>query len=434
MARFLHLADVHLGYDRYDNPRRSQDFYWALQDALQRYAIEAAVDFVLIAGDLFEHRHIHPATLNQAQLCLDLLKAAGIPALAIEGNHDHCPYGTKTSWLRYLCSWGHLMLLEPDEEADDPANCLIPWDPEERRGSYIDLPCGVRVVGSRWYGAAAPQMIRKLAAALTTLPSGPAYTVMMFHHGLEGQISRYTGALRYEDLLPLREAGVDYLALGHIHKHYTEAGWIFNPGALEANSVAEGQDQIRRGVYLVELDGTGIHATLQQDYQQRPIVRLQHKADKRQSQTELEQAIVAQLTPLVQAGKTEAAIVELRIEGQIGFSRLDWDLRSLRDRLLELSQALIFLLKPDMVDTAYATYLAETGTGPPPRSVIERQVFQDLLLANTQYEAQADALTQCLIDLKDRLLTEESTAIPEQDLFHFLRQSLPFNPEEVESR
>ncbi|WP_448571619.1 metallophosphoesterase family protein [Trichothermofontia sp.] len=434
MARFLHLADVHLGYDRYDNPRRSQDFYWALQDVLQRYAIDAAVDFVLIAGDLFEHRHIHPATLNQAQLCLDLLREAHIPVLAIEGNHDHCPYGTKTSWLRYLSEWGYLILLEPDEDATGDGGMLRHWDPAAHRGGYIDLPCGVRVVGSRWYGAAAPQMIRKLAAALTTLPAGPTHTVMMFHHGLEGQISRYTGALRYEELLPLREAGVDYLALGHIHKNYTEAGWIFNPGALEANSVAEGRDQINRGVYWVELDGAGIHATLQQDYQQRPIVRLTHKADKRQSQAELEQAIVAQLTPLAQAGKTEAAIVELRIEGQIGFSRLDWDLRSLRDRLLELSQALIFLLKPDMMDTAYATYLAETGTGPPPRPVIERQVFQDLLLANTQYEAQADALTQCLIDLKEHLLTEESTAIPESDLFHFLRQSLICNPEEVESR
>jgi hypothetical protein len=34
----------------------------------------------------------------------------------------------------------------------------------------------------------------------------------MFHHGLEGQISRYAGALRYAELLPLKEAGVDYLA------------------------------------------------------------------------------------------------------------------------------------------------------------------------------------------------------------------------------
>lgn len=416
MARFLHVADVHLGYDRYDNPQRSRDFFWAFQDALQRYAIEASVDFVLIAGDLFEHRHIHPATLNQAQLCLEQLRAAHIPVLAIEGNHDHCPYGTKTSWLRYLADWEYLILLEPDEDAMGDNGLLSPWDPAVHRGGYIDLPCGVRVVGSHWYGAAAPQMIAKLAAALQTLPPGPDYTVMMFHHGLEGQISRYTGALRYEDLLPLKQAGVDYLALGHIHKSYAVEGWIFNPGAVEANSVAESRDQISRGVYLVELNEAGIQATLQQDYHQRPIVRLTYKADKRQSQPELEQAIVDQVMQLAQAGATADAIVELRLQGQIGFSRLDWDLRSLREQLLTLSRALILLLKPDMADTAYETYLADTGTGPPPRQVIERQVFQDLLVAQTQYEDQADTLTQGLIDLKERTLAEQSDA----DLYAFV--------------
>lgn len=416
MARFLHVADVHLGYDRYDNPQRSRDFFWAFQDALQRYAIEAAVDFVLIAGDLFEHRHIHPATLNQAQLCLEQLREANIPVLAIEGNHDHCPYGTKTSWLRYLADWEYLILLEPDEDATGDHGLLSPWDPAEHRGGYIDLPCGVRVVGSHWYGAAAPQMIAKLAAALQNLPAGPDYTVMMFHHGLEGQISRYTGALRYEDLLPLKQAGVDYLALGHIHKSYTMEGWIFNPGAVEANSVAESRDQISRGVYLVELNEAGIHATLQQDYHQRPIVRLTYKADKRQSQPELEQAIVDQVRQLARTGVTADAIVELRLQGQIGFSRLDWDLRSLREQLLTLSRALILLLKPDMADTAYATYLADTGTGPPPRPVIERQVFQDLLVAQTQYEDQADTLTQGLIDLKERTLAEQ----PDADLYAFV--------------
>ncbi|MEL6327004.1 MAG: metallophosphoesterase, partial [Cyanobacteria bacterium J06626_23] len=106
MPKFLHLADIHLGFDRYDSPERTKDFFFALQDALQRYAIDEKVDFVIIAGDLFEHRMIQPAILNQAQLCLQMLQQAAIPVLAIEGNHDNRPYGTKTSWLRYLSDWG----------------------------------------------------------------------------------------------------------------------------------------------------------------------------------------------------------------------------------------------------------------------------------------------------------------------------------------
>jgi DNA repair exonuclease len=217
---FLHLADVHLGYDRYDSPERSKDFFLAFRDVVRRYAIQDPVDFVLIAGDLFEHRQIQPGVLNQAQIVLRELQQAGIPVLAIEGNHDNRPYGVKTSWLRYLADHGELILLEP--EAGEEGLELRPWS--GRRGGYLDLPCGVRVIGSQWYGSAAPRSIEQLAAAIRRLPPSPERVVLMFHHGLEGQIARYQGALRYKDLLPLREAGVGYLALGHIHKAIPRGG------------------------------------------------------------------------------------------------------------------------------------------------------------------------------------------------------------------
>ena len=113
MPKFLHVSDVHLGFDRYDCKERTLDFFFAFKDALEKYAVAEQVDFVLISGDLFEHRNIKPAILNHAQLCLQLLHDANIPVLAIEGNHDNAPYGTKSSWLRYLSDWGLLKLLEP---------------------------------------------------------------------------------------------------------------------------------------------------------------------------------------------------------------------------------------------------------------------------------------------------------------------------------
>jgi DNA repair protein SbcD/Mre11 len=298
MPRFLHLADVHLGFAKYDSPERTKDFYYALEDALYRYALEPQVDFVLIAGDLFEQRQVLPATLNQAQLCLSMLQEASIPVLAIEGNHDYCPYGTSTSWLRYLAGWGLLKLLEPGDGEQ-----LEPWCEEEHRGGYIDLPCGVRVIGSRWYGASAPQAIQQLAPQIERLPPGPDWTVMMFHHGLEGQIARYSGALRYQDFLPLKAAGVDYLALGHIHRNYSLDNWIFNPGSIEANSITENQEQNPRGVYLVELSETGVQAELKQDYQQREMIRLTLQADPDQTVAELEQAATTLVKKVAKGNK-----------------------------------------------------------------------------------------------------------------------------------
>ncbi len=412
MPRFLHLADVHLGFDRYDNKVRTKDFFLALQDALQKYAVEEQVDFVVIAGDLFEHRIIQPNILNQAKICLQLLKQAGIPVLAIEGNHDNRPYGTLTNWLKYLCDDDLLILLEPTT-----ANGVLAyteWDGEQKQGGYIDLDCGVRVLGSAWYGSSSPKAITALAAAMALLPPTPAHTVMLFHHGLEGQIARYQGALRYTDLLPLKTAGVDYLALGHIHKHYTEQGWIFNPGSTEANSIEEATYE--RGVYLVELSPAGIQAQLKRDYYQRPVVRLKLKAEGSEQIEEIEQAAIAQIHTAIQTRQlhpTEAPIVELRIAGRVGFDRLDLDTRKLQQTLQAQSGALIFLLKFEADSLELASPIADEAS----RLQVEQEVFTDLLVAHNTYKNKADKLAQGLIDLKDLQLQ----ARPETELYAFVQ-------------
>jgi DNA repair protein SbcD/Mre11 len=395
MPRFLHLADVHLGFDRYDSKERTQDFFYAFNDALERYAIAPKVDFVLIAGDLFEHRNIQPATLNQAQLALNALKEAGIPVLAIEGNHDNRPYGTKTSWLRYLASWGLLILLEPgDTAAGEPF--YFPWD--GHHGGYIDLDCGVRVLGSYWYGSTAPKAIEMIAAGMAELPPTPNPNILMFHHGMEGQISRYQGALRYADVAPLKAAGINYLALGHIHKNYEVEGWIFNPGSTEANSVEE--SSFDRGVYLVEISADGVKAELKQDFQQRPIVRLKQTLRGTESVEEVEAGAIAAVQSAITSGKLDPAvqpIVELRIDGQVGFDRLELDTRKLQQPLQELSQALIFLLKYEADAIAYSSHLSDDAS----RFQIEQEVFMDLVSAHNSYKKRAPELAQGLLALKD---------------------------------
>ncbi|HEY9643739.1 MAG TPA: DNA repair exonuclease [Coleofasciculaceae cyanobacterium] len=413
MPRFLHLADIHLGFDRYDNKQRTQDFFYALQDAIEKYAVAEKVDFVLIAGDLFEHRNILPMTLNQAQVCLQLLQEAGIPVLAIEGNHDNRPYGTKTSWLRYLADWGLLMLLEPGDPAQGEP-FYSPW--QDGYGGYIDLPCGVRVLGSQWYGASAPKAIEQIAAAIQELPPID-HTILLFHHGIEGQISRYQGALRYPELLPLKQAGVDYLALGHIHKSYALEGWIFNPGSTEANSVEEAS--FERGVYLVEMHPSGITATLKQDYYQRPVARLRWTAKGQESPEQVEQGAISQVQQAIQAGKLHPAdqpIVELRIEGQVGFDRLELDIRQLQQQLQQISNALIFLLKYEVDAIAYASPLSEDAS----RLQVEQEVFMDLLTANNSYKKRAVDLAQGLIELKDWQLAGRSEA----ELYAFVQDLL----------
>ncbi|MEP0918639.1 DNA repair exonuclease [Leptolyngbya sp. DQ-M1] len=414
MPRFLHLADVHLGYDRYNNKERTKDFFLAFENALLKYAIEPQVDFVVIAGDLFEHRTIQPNILNQAKVCLQLLKEAHIPVIAIEGNHDNRPYGISTNWLKYLADDELVILLEPDR-AETGGVIYEMWNGEV--GGYIDLDCGVRVLGSRWYGASAPRAVEQLAQAIQQLPASPGHTIMLFHQGLEGQIARYQGAMRYTDLLPLREAGVDYLALGHIHKSYVEQGWIFNPGSTEANSVEEANYD--RGVFLVELSDQGIDAQLKKDYYQRPWVRLKLKARGQESTEDIEQSAIALVEAAIRSGELqpeEQPMVELRIEGQVGFDRLELDTRKLQQDLQQLSQALVFLLKYEADSVEYASPLAEDAS----RTQIEQEVFTDLLAAHNHYKNRAPELAKGLIGLKEMQLEERSEA----ELYEFVEELL----------
>ncbi|MCA1590360.1 MAG: DNA repair exonuclease, partial [Acidobacteria bacterium] len=108
--KFLHIADVHLGCTRYQLPESPRDFYEAWKDVLSKYAIDEQVDFVIVCGDFFHKRSVPPETMNYAVAGLSALKEAGIPVVAIEGNHDQKHSDSEFSWLRSLESW-HLLHL-----------------------------------------------------------------------------------------------------------------------------------------------------------------------------------------------------------------------------------------------------------------------------------------------------------------------------------
>ena len=196
------------------------------------------------------------------------------------------------------------------------------------------------------------------------------------------------------------------MALGHIHKSYAEEGWIFNPGSIEANNVEEGQ--FERGAFLVEIDKDGtITPELKTDYQQRPIVRLQLKMRTQDAMESVAEGASALITQSIKSKKLipdHQPIVELRITGTVGFDRLELDTRELQKQLKEQSNALIFLLRYDVDEAAYASPIAEEAS----RLEVEQEVFTDLLAANSVYKKQAAKLAHGLIDLKERQMAGES--------------------------
>ena len=95
MFKFLHTADIHLdsplqSLERYENAPVGE-LRLATRRAFQnvvRTAIEEAVEFVLIAGDLYDRdwRDYNTGLFLVGEL--KRLREAGIRAYIISGNHD----------------------------------------------------------------------------------------------------------------------------------------------------------------------------------------------------------------------------------------------------------------------------------------------------------------------------------------------------------
>lgn len=199
MARFIHCADIHL-----DSPLRRLETYDGAPvedirgasrrafEQLVQLAISENVDFVIIAGDLYDGdwRDQQTGLFFASQVAK--LRTAGIPIYVIRGNHDAASVITKS--------------------------LPLPNNPD---GSSVVLATNADSIRLESLGVSIHGQSFGTKAETENLVSGyPAFDKNMFNIGiLHTSLSGAEGHDRYAPCKPteLVDKGYQYWALGHVH-------------------------------------------------------------------------------------------------------------------------------------------------------------------------------------------------------------------------
>lgn len=434
--KLAHLADVHAGHRQYGLNQRMADMIATLRHTLSNIS-DRDTDAILLPGDLFHSRDLQPKTLDRVETALRECVPSDVPVLVTRGNHDENLSPRGVTWLSYLHRRGHIVFLEANLGGgpETPAGFeqFNSDDPGEYAG-FIDLPVDgsnrpVRVFGIQWRGSRTADALKAVASGIRTTNEQhgtPAYTVLLGHFGVEGEVPALGGAVTHADLQQVRDV-VDYLALGHLHKRYDAAEWIYNPGSPEAHNTREARDDWDHGYYTIDIDHQEgadgsrvlIHEADHHLTKRRAYHRIEFDVTPYGSPSELEAAFREQIeteTDAIEArcktdiftgqgGSRREPIIDLRFIGTLQFARSELRTGELADWTKETCEALyvqmtvgvrtadVQALLADLDDEAFVDGKLNTAA-------LERRVFETIARESEYGEHAAD-----VADVLDRAHT-----------------------------
>jgi DNA repair exonuclease SbcCD nuclease subunit len=396
--RFIHTSDIHLG-KTYRTPgsdaKRYQDFFTTFAGIVAD-AVREKVDFLLIGGDLFHTGQILPKTFARTIEILQPLKDAGIPCLAVEGNHDWIHRRDSVSWMEALSQLGYIVLLRPARTPEGEYR-FDPFDPEQGAGGHIEIG-GVNIYGLGYIGSQAGNHVSRICEAIATKQN-----ILLFHVGVWSYSPVEIGNIRPEEAHPLADC-FDYVALGHGHKPYvvtTPDGrpYAFNPGSPDC--VNFGEERYDKGYYLVTLEKGSLSHVFRPS-SPRPMFVLTVDLDGAVNAGEaLERFTSRMREKLPSSSDTRSPLIEVRLVGKVGFHPFELSRDRLRLALLEFCHPLHLELK---------NHLSQVAGGGGEEKVkkslaeIERDVLGELIRANSEYQGREEELVRLSLAIRDLVL------------------------------
>jgi len=242
MIKVLHFADAHIdiaSHGRHDAvsglPLRVLDFLKSL-DTIVDTAVNEKVDLVIFAGDAYKDRLPSPTYQREWGKRIMRLSEAKIPTLLLTGNHDVSPASGRAHTLQEFDTLSvpfvHVInkpeFLKPADLWNLPLQVIgLPW--VFRSGlmaSQQDAGISIETINEEIEKKISDVLLNWMDALDPTLPS-----ILTAHASIQGALygNERTVMLGKDLVLPgslVKDARLDYTALGHIHKFQD-----LNPGS-----------------------------------------------------------------------------------------------------------------------------------------------------------------------------------------------------------
>ncbi|EAF2117084.1 exonuclease SbcCD subunit D [Listeria monocytogenes] len=238
--QFLHMADLHLDSPFIGLSTLPQPLFSAIQEStfqsLERIttvAIKEAVDFVFIAGDIYDSED--QSVRAQARFAKEMkrLEAANIPVFMIHGNHD--------------------FIEKHKEKLALPSNVHVFSEQVEVMSHKTTTGVSVNIYGFSYN----ERHIRSSRVGEYKIQGDADFHIALLH-GSEVSSSEEHDVYAPFRVQEISKKGFDYWALGHIHKRQllAESPSIYYPGNIQGRNRKESGEKGSSIITLSEASTT----------------------------------------------------------------------------------------------------------------------------------------------------------------------------------
>ena len=267
--RIVHFSDVHIGVENYGRPdpetglsTRLGDFLASLDEVVD-YAIDEGADLALFCGDAYKSRD--PSQTHQREFARRVarLSTAGVPVFLLLGNHDMPHVASRATALEIFRTLDVPNVYNGDragtyvvETRDGPLQIVaLPWI---RRSGFLareDMrgrtPDQVNEAIQRSLADNIRQQAAELDESVPAVFAGHV-SVSEAEAGSEQSMMLGTDHVLLKSDLSLPQ--LDYVALGHVHRHQVLGR---NPLMVYSGSLQRvdfGEEKDDKGFCVIDLD------------------------------------------------------------------------------------------------------------------------------------------------------------------------------------